>query len=39
MDNDKAKKTSLHSGEEPVVIKIARLALILADTDYDTGTK
>ena len=39
MDNDKAKTTSLHTGEDPVVIKIARLALILADKDYDTGTK
>lgn len=39
MDNDKAKTTSLRAGEEPVVIKIARLALILADKDYDTGTK
>ena len=39
MDNDKAKTTSLRAGEDPVVIKIARLALILADKDYDTGTK
>ena len=36
---DKARITSLRAGEDPVVIKIARLALILADKDYDTGTK
>ena len=39
MDNDRAKTTSLRAGEDPVVIKIARLALILADKDSDVQTK